>query len=175
VLVWTFVEMDVVKDGPRWKAALREKARREMWVMGYVALVLWSAEWPLRRIECILWVFWLSLVVAVAKLRIQNLVPNGANSPSPHYHLRDDPHVQTPFIAWTRPISFSIRTQRRSSAEMSTAMENAEASFYLTQFIGKPLRIHVSDGRVFGGQMKCTDKVSIPVESYSLEFLLLPL
>ncbi|KAF2689010.1 hypothetical protein K458DRAFT_413338 [Lentithecium fluviatile CBS 122367] len=37
-------------------------------------------------------------------------------------------------------------------------MDNAKASFYLSQFIGKPLRIHTSDGRVFGGQMKCTDK-----------------
>ena len=45
----------------------------------------------------------------------------------------------------------------------SKAMDNAEASFYLSQYIGKPLRIHVSDGRVFGGQMKCTDKVSTSV------------
>ncbi|KAF2245908.1 hypothetical protein BU26DRAFT_567424 [Trematosphaeria pertusa] len=37
-------------------------------------------------------------------------------------------------------------------------MDNDQATFYLSQFIGKPLRIHVSDGRVFGGQMKCTDK-----------------
>ncbi|KAF2269383.1 hypothetical protein CC78DRAFT_508763 [Lojkania enalia] len=37
-------------------------------------------------------------------------------------------------------------------------MDNAEASFYLSQFIGKNLRIHTSDNRVFGGQMKCTDK-----------------
>ena len=38
-------------------------------------------------------------------------------------------------------------------------MDNDEATAYLTQFIGQPLRIHTSDGRVFGGQMKCTDKV----------------
>ncbi|KAF1962502.1 hypothetical protein CC80DRAFT_487946 [Byssothecium circinans] len=37
-------------------------------------------------------------------------------------------------------------------------MENDEATSYLTQFIGKSLRIHTSDGRVFGGQFKCTDK-----------------
>ncbi|KAF2191796.1 hypothetical protein K469DRAFT_555757 [Zopfia rhizophila CBS 207.26] len=37
-------------------------------------------------------------------------------------------------------------------------MDNAEASFYLSQFIGKNLRIHTSDNRIFGGQMKCTDK-----------------
>jgi small nuclear ribonucleoprotein (snRNP)-like protein len=56
---------------------------------------------------------------------------------------------------------------------MATAMDNAEASFYLSQFIGKPLRIHVSDGRVFGGQMKCTDRVSIPILNTSLPLLLL--
>jgi hypothetical protein len=39
-------------------------------------------------------------------------------------------------------------------------MNNDEATFWLSQFIGKNLRIHASDGRVFGGQMKCTDKVS---------------
>jgi small nuclear ribonucleoprotein (snRNP)-like protein len=38
------------------------------------------------------------------------------------------------------------------------AMGNAQASFYLSQLIGQGLRIHTSDKRVFGGQMKCTDK-----------------
>jgi small nuclear ribonucleoprotein (snRNP)-like protein len=38
-------------------------------------------------------------------------------------------------------------------------MDNEQATFWLSQFIGKNLRIHASDGRVFGGQMKCTDKV----------------
>jgi small nuclear ribonucleoprotein (snRNP)-like protein len=38
-------------------------------------------------------------------------------------------------------------------------MDNTEASVYLSQFIGKNLRIHTTDDRVFGGQMKCTDKV----------------
>ncbi|CAO2647148.1 Nn.00g080700.m01.CDS01 [Neocucurbitaria sp. VM-36] len=37
-------------------------------------------------------------------------------------------------------------------------MEHEQATFWLSQFIGKNLRIHASDGRVFGGQMKCTDK-----------------
>ncbi|KAJ4293490.1 hypothetical protein N0V90_008773 [Kalmusia sp. IMI 367209] len=37
-------------------------------------------------------------------------------------------------------------------------MNNDEATSYLSQFIDKPLRIHASDGRVFGGQLKCTDK-----------------
>lgn len=38
-------------------------------------------------------------------------------------------------------------------------MDNEQATFWLSQFIGKNLRVHASDGRVFGGQMKCTDKV----------------
>ena len=37
-------------------------------------------------------------------------------------------------------------------------MDNSQATAYLAQFIGQPLRIHTSDARVFGGQMKCTDK-----------------
>ncbi|KAF2021426.1 hypothetical protein BU24DRAFT_417085 [Aaosphaeria arxii CBS 175.79] len=37
-------------------------------------------------------------------------------------------------------------------------MDKTEASVYLSQFIGKNLRIHTSDNRIFGGQMKCTDK-----------------
>ncbi|KAF2871185.1 hypothetical protein BDV95DRAFT_607454 [Massariosphaeria phaeospora] len=37
-------------------------------------------------------------------------------------------------------------------------MDSVEAATYLAQFIGKNLRIHTSDHRVFGGQMKCTDK-----------------
>lgn len=46
-------------------------------------------------------------------------------------------------------------------------MDNPEATFYLSQFIDKPLRIHTSDGRVFGGHMKCTDKVHFPPASVS--------
>ena len=40
-------------------------------------------------------------------------------------------------------------------------MDHEQATFWLSQFIGKNLRIHASDGRVFGGQMKCTDKVCV--------------
>lgn len=49
-------------------------------------------------------------------------------------------------------------------------MDNDGATAYLTQFIGQPLRIHTSDGRVFGGQMKCTDKVRLPNDFF--DFLL---
>jgi hypothetical protein len=44
-------------------------------------------------------------------------------------------------------------------AKKTPEMDNEQATFWLSQFIGKNLRIHASDGRVFGGQMKCTDKV----------------
>ncbi|KAF2140838.1 uncharacterized protein K452DRAFT_229702 [Aplosporella prunicola CBS 121167] len=37
-------------------------------------------------------------------------------------------------------------------------MSNAQAVPYLLQFIGRNLRIHVSDQRMFIGQLKCTDK-----------------
>ncbi|KAL5115607.1 hypothetical protein ACEQ8H_006494 [Pleosporales sp. CAS-2024a] len=37
-------------------------------------------------------------------------------------------------------------------------MDHAAATAWLEQFIGKNVRIHASDGRVFGGQIKCTDK-----------------
>lgn len=50
------------------------------------------------------------------------------------------------------------------------AMGNAEASFYLSQLIGKSLRIHTSDNRVFGGQMKCTDKDRNIILSLTYEF-----
>lgn len=39
-------------------------------------------------------------------------------------------------------------------------MNSFEASNWLTQFIGKSLRVHAEDGRIFAGQLKCTDKVS---------------
>ncbi|OCL11919.1 hypothetical protein AOQ84DRAFT_286245 [Glonium stellatum] len=37
-------------------------------------------------------------------------------------------------------------------------MDNQEATSYLTQFVGKTLRIYSTDGRIFVGQMKCTDR-----------------
>jgi len=49
-----------------------------------------------------------------------------------------------------------IRRVHRTPYE---TMDNEQVSFYLSQFIGKNLRIHTSDDRVFGDQMKCTNKV----------------
>lgn len=42
-------------------------------------------------------------------------------------------------------------------------MDHEQATFWLSQFLGQDLRIHATDGRVFTGQMKCTDKVRQPV------------
>jgi small nuclear ribonucleoprotein (snRNP)-like protein len=49
-------------------------------------------------------------------------------------------------------------------------MSNAQASFWLSQFIGRNLRIHTSDNRVFGGQMKCTDKDRNIILSLAYEY-----
>lgn len=38
-------------------------------------------------------------------------------------------------------------------------MENEQATAYLSRLLGKTLRMHISDGRMFVGQLKCTDKV----------------
>ncbi|KAF2845282.1 hypothetical protein T440DRAFT_472784 [Plenodomus tracheiphilus IPT5] len=37
-------------------------------------------------------------------------------------------------------------------------MDAPQSAVWLSQFIGKNLRIYASDGRVFAGHMKCTDK-----------------
>lgn len=53
-------------------------------------------------------------------------------------------------------VKMEISSETKSKSDV---MDNAQASFWLSQFIGKNLRIHTSDNRIFGGQMKCTDKV----------------
>lgn len=52
-----------------------------------------------------------------------------------------------------------LKSPNSSESRTNTRMDNEQATFWLSQFIGKNLRIHASDGRVFGGQMKCTDRV----------------
>ncbi|KAF2223719.1 LSM domain-containing protein [Elsinoe ampelina] len=37
-------------------------------------------------------------------------------------------------------------------------MSNGDATAFLTSLLNKSLRIHVTDGRMFVGQMKCTDQ-----------------
>ena len=51
--------------------------------------------------------------------------------------------------------------QTRPRPRPSPAMDPDQAAFWLSQLIGKTLRIHASDGRVFVGAMKCTDKVRL--------------
>src|SRR5215469_8928550 len=43
---------------------------------------------------------------------------------------------------------------------MSTAPTDPSPQEFLSQYLGKTLRIHTSDNRIFVGQMKCTDRVS---------------
>lgn len=45
-------------------------------------------------------------------------------------------------------------------AKKDQKMDRIEADRWLSQFVGKNLRVYAEDGRIFGGQMKCTDKVS---------------
>lgn len=103
---------------------------------------------------------------------LQSFGPNAPNAPS-------IPHRQA--TAWGRheaglslhshtcalfslvcTMAVPIKNNRRSWLpwfKKDRTMDNNEATLWLSQFIGKNLRIHASDGRVFGGQMKCTDKV----------------
>ncbi|KAJ4404178.1 hypothetical protein N0V91_006080 [Didymella pomorum] len=57
-----------------------------------------------------------------------------------------------------------------NESKTNTKMDNEQATFWLSQFIGKNLRIHASDGRVFGGQMKCTDKDRNIILSLAYEY-----
>jgi hypothetical protein len=46
-------------------------------------------------------------------------------------------------------------------------MDPEQAAFWLSQLIGKTLRIHASDGRVFVGTFKCTDKVHTCIHTHT--------
>ncbi|KAG9199267.1 hypothetical protein G6514_008710 [Epicoccum nigrum] len=63
-----------------------------------------------------------------------------------------------------------MQSPPNSERRTSTKMDNEQATFWLSQFIGKNLRIHASDGRVFGGQMKCTDKDRNVILSLAYEY-----
>jgi small nuclear ribonucleoprotein (snRNP)-like protein len=55
------------------------------------------------------------------------------------------------------------------------SQEVEEATKLLSEYIGKTLRVHTDDKRVFVGQMKCTDRVgSLPlslIEQHAEGFL----
>ncbi|UPX19943.1 uncharacterized protein EKO05_0010192 [Ascochyta rabiei] len=55
-------------------------------------------------------------------------------------------------------------------SKTNAGMDNEQATFWLSQFIGKNLRIHASDGRVFAGQMKCTDRDRNIILSLAYEY-----
>jgi hypothetical protein len=134
-----------------------------------VTLLLWSADWQLRRTAYILMVVWTFTVSSrIRDDAFTKFSANRSKMPSPLHHLR---HTDTCKLHISIDHTFGRKVGRNlytGSSGISAAMENAEASHYLSQFIGKPLRIHVSDGRVFGGQMKCTDKVSTPSHHFYL-------
>jgi hypothetical protein len=108
---------------------------------------------------------------------VRHYYSSARNHPPPEAHLRQDisPANYTSHllshnyvarlarVTMALPLPLRNRNNRRSWlpwAKKEPTMNHDEATFWLSQFIGKNLRIHASDGRVFGGQMKCTDKVS---------------
>lgn len=51
-----------------------------------------------------------------------------------------------------------------TASDKITTLETNTAVNYLNQLLNKTLRIHASDGRVFAGQFKCTDRVRLPLQ-----------
>ena len=97
----------------------------------------------------------------------QDRLAGSSPPPTPASHdfslrLVTQPHLVPSFLG-TDTMLAPRRRNRYSwlfpRAKKNLDMDNEQATFWLSQFIGKNLRIHASDGRVFGGQMKCTDKV----------------
>ncbi|KAL9083111.1 MAG: hypothetical protein Q9159_005985 [Coniocarpon cinnabarinum] len=48
--------------------------------------------------------------------------------------------------------------------------DNQKSVNYLESLLGQQLRIHISDGRIFVGQFKCTDKEANVILSNAMEF-----
>lgn len=57
-----------------------------------------------------------------------------------------------------RTLCFYPMASNTTSAATSADVE--EATKILSQYVGKTLRVHTDDNRIFVGQMKCTDRVS---------------
>lgn len=159
---------------PLERALLCEKARLDPLAYRHTLFDLRSAAWQLRRIECMLRRVSETFDASTGSARRSDndsklLGANGANAPS---ILKPPVPPHGAFLVYTATLSLNLRVatmallnsnNRRSWlpwARRDRKMNNDEATFWLSQFIGKNLRIHASDGRVFGGQMKCTDKVS---------------
>jgi hypothetical protein len=75
-----------------------------------------------------------------------------------HFSLSMVSPVPPQRFSWFLPY-LQTRPRPRPRPRPSPAMDPDQAAFWLSQLIGKTLRIHASDGRVFVGTMKCTDKV----------------
>ncbi|KAK0640480.1 hypothetical protein DIS24_g9284 [Lasiodiplodia hormozganensis] len=57
-----------------------------------------------------------------------------------------------------RSLAAAEPTPASATTPSPSTVSPTQAITYLTQFIGRNLRVHVTDKRMFIGQMKCTDK-----------------
>lgn len=74
-------------------------------------------------------------------------------------------HPAAHILPTSRPRTHRRKPTPTMATEAATpatqpSLSPTQATTYLTQFIGRNLRIHVTDKRMFIGQMKCTDKAS---------------
>ena len=163
--------------GPLELTDVRENARLEPLVYRQTLFVLNKADWQLRRIEdmvgCMATFYsaWAPQSPEIWRKRVKRAKPHRpsplrrasqATTPASRLHS----HIAVPSFPRSEMLA-PRRTNRYSwlfpRAKKNPNMDNEQATFWLNQFIGKNLRIHASDGRVFGGQMKCTDKVGYDV------------
>ena len=163
--------------GPLELTDVRENARLEPLVYRQTLFVLNKADWQLRRIEDMVGCMatfhcaWAPQSPEIWRKRVKRAKPHRpsplrrasqATTPASRLHS----HIAVPSFPRSEMLA-PRRTNRYSwlfpRAKKNSKMDNEQATFWLNQFIGKNLRIHASDGRVFGGQMKCTDKVGYDV------------
>jgi hypothetical protein len=163
--------------GPLELTDVRENARLEPLVYRQTLFVLNKADWQLRRIEDMVGCMatfhcaWAPQSPEIWRKRVKRAKPHRpsplrqasqATTPASRLHS----HIAVPSFPRSEMLA-PRRTNRYSwlfpRAKKNPNMDNEQATFWLNQFIGKNLRIHASDGRVFGGQMKCTDKVGYDV------------
>jgi small nuclear ribonucleoprotein (snRNP)-like protein len=72
---------------------------------------------------------------------------------SPPSAINTSPSASIPTYPTAQPTSTAPQTTTTNTAE--TAASNA--STYLSTFLNRTLHVHTTDGRMFAGQMKCTD------------------
>lgn len=162
--------------GPLEWVGLCEKARLEPLAYIQAYRGFWSANWQLCRIDCILsWARTAAVACAhhssknhrQTRQTCQDFSANCSHLHPPQatpssLRRSTQPHRSPLFFQRATMLAAKRRNRHSwfsSRAKKTPEMDNEQATFWLSQFIGKNLRIHASDGRVFGGQMKCTDKV----------------